>query len=527
MPICRHENTGLIILCEVKMMLNILIVDDDFLVRTYLLQFINWEKYGYTVIGQASNGKEAFKMAFAGTAPDIIITDVCMPMMGGVELIESLKKAGHTARILILSCHDDFAYVKKAMQLGADEYLLKNDLQEDVLLQSLAKIKEKLFIEKRDTKSLHKLAKMGLKKMQQDFVKMLDGVSLNSDDIDALLFHADIKAQLKAYSLFLITCQDKFSKYYASMCLTTLKEIAYPLKTEFYMMDIEADKLLLCADFSHVYNDAVWLQCQRKICEKIRQFSLDYFSQTIFIAAGNLYNGKNFLQQAYKEVKMAAKMQFFANKEDWLITGCAVFSEILPKEGQEFFKDNFTQAHTQSEYEKNAQDLLVIVRKKLIDPDILLAWLKELDECLQIKRSSDFYDKVKTIDVFARILFNYACKLKHDNFSKVTHAALKEALVYIENHYMENFSLSIIADYVALSPAYFSYLFKTNMGISFLEYLTIYRIGKVKTAMLDNRKKLKEIAADAGFTDYQHFCKVFKNNTGDTPTDYRKQLMGH
>lgn len=106
-------------------MIKILLVDDDFLVRTFLSRLTNWNAHGYSVVGAAQDGEQALEMT-QEYQPDIIITDISMPVMDGITLIRRLKKENNPAKIVVLSCHDDFEYVREAMKLGADEYVLKN-----------------------------------------------------------------------------------------------------------------------------------------------------------------------------------------------------------------------------------------------------------------------------------------------------------------------------------------------------------------------------------------------------------------
>ena len=120
-------------------MKRVLIVDDDFLVRTYLKQMIAWEEHGFYIVGDAKNGRDALEILQRDGA-DILIADVSMPIMDGIELTRRVKQILPQPHILILSCHDDFVYVKEAMKLGIDDYLLKNELSETTLLDALNKI---------------------------------------------------------------------------------------------------------------------------------------------------------------------------------------------------------------------------------------------------------------------------------------------------------------------------------------------------------------------------------------------------
>ena len=114
----------------------VLIVDDDMIVRMYLRDIIRWESYGFTVIGLARDGEEALEIVHR-EQPDVILTDISMPRMNGIELIAHLRRENYDGVIDVLSCHDDFELVKSAMQRGADDYLLKNYLHLILVLLQL------------------------------------------------------------------------------------------------------------------------------------------------------------------------------------------------------------------------------------------------------------------------------------------------------------------------------------------------------------------------------------------------------
>lgn len=150
-------------------MKRVLIVDDDFLVRTYLKQMIAWEEHGFYIVGDAKNGREALELLQRDGA-DILIADVSMPIMDGIELTRRVKKFSPATHILILSCHDDFVYVKEAMKLGIDDYLLKNNLTEETLLDALKKIS---FAAEETDPTIERLALIGRKKLREDFFRRL------------------------------------------------------------------------------------------------------------------------------------------------------------------------------------------------------------------------------------------------------------------------------------------------------------------------------------------------------------------
>lgn len=150
-------------------MYKVIIADDDFLVRTYLKQMIDWEAHGFTIAGDAKNGKEALRL-IEQERPVLVITDICMPVLDGIGLIHEMRDRGLPGHILVLSGHDDFSYVHEAMKLGIDDYLLKDDLTpENILsflqehLQSVAEEQENLPV------SSEELARLGKEKLRENF----------------------------------------------------------------------------------------------------------------------------------------------------------------------------------------------------------------------------------------------------------------------------------------------------------------------------------------------------------------------
>lgn len=149
-------------------MYKVIIADDDFLVRTYLKQMIDWKANGFTIAGDAKNGKEALRL-IEQERPALIITDICMPVLDGIGLIRELRARKLPGHILVLSGHDDFAYVHEAMKLGIDDYLLKDDLTPENILHFL---QEHLQGEEEGQElpvSQEELAAIGKAKLQEDF----------------------------------------------------------------------------------------------------------------------------------------------------------------------------------------------------------------------------------------------------------------------------------------------------------------------------------------------------------------------
>ncbi|UUZ90510.1 response regulator [Paenibacillus sp. P25] len=122
-------------------MLRVVIVEDEYIVRYGIRSMIDWEKVGLAVIGEASNGQEALEL-IVQEPPDILITDIKMPVMDGLALIAEVRKFSPHMKILILSNLEDFQYAKEAIRYGVSEYLIKSDMMPRDFEEALMKVKE-------------------------------------------------------------------------------------------------------------------------------------------------------------------------------------------------------------------------------------------------------------------------------------------------------------------------------------------------------------------------------------------------
>ena len=179
-------------------MFQTLLVDDDFLVRSYLKTLDSWEKVGYEVVRDVQDGEEALEVMNQEKI-DIVVTDISMPLMDGIELIKAVKKNWPEVSVIVLSCHDDFEYVKEAMRLGADEYILKNTLDENSLLEVLEKAKAQIEAKKAKTtqeKHTKKLIQMGSHTLKYHFFNGVLSQTLEGEVREQKRLEAELRVKL-------------------------------------------------------------------------------------------------------------------------------------------------------------------------------------------------------------------------------------------------------------------------------------------------------------------------------------------
>ena len=142
-------------------MLKVVIVDDESLVRLGLRAMLRWEELGYEIVGEASNGQQGLDLIIE-SEPDIVITDIKMPVLDGLEMMRLASEAGRRPKFIVLSGYDEFQLVKRAMKQGAEEYLIKLDLEPKTLIDALAAAREEVMTERGGKTSSQKQLQDGI-----------------------------------------------------------------------------------------------------------------------------------------------------------------------------------------------------------------------------------------------------------------------------------------------------------------------------------------------------------------------------
>ena len=460
-------------------MKKIVIADNDFLVRTYLKQLLPWEEMGFVVAGDAKNGKEALTLV-QQEQPTLLITDICMPVMNGIDLIKELKAAGRSVHILVLSCHDDFAYVKEAMQLGIDDYILKTDLTPEKMEEFLNRCVQASEGEVSETLGTDDLVRIGRGKLRQDFFAAFTR-GVGEDELRALARAGGIDPEIQLAGAMLIHIRDwgrrrqelssdgfaSFCRAFHDLCRDLCGRDGTVLRMELFQPVEEAADWGLLADYTLRGGSAHADRALQEMAAKLRHMMERYLGvETIIVTAASV-RSLVALQEGSAEEIRAEEEAFFTLLQA---------QRIAPQELERLLRERL------AGWEGGAFEMSVQLRA------VLGAWLT--------KKGAEH---------------------------RLPHPAIRSALRYMEEHCHEELSQTEVADHVHLNAAYFSTLFKKTTGVSFSEHLARLRIGRVQQRLRAEDGRIKDIAEAEGFADYQYFCKLFKRVVGISPGSYRQQ----
>ncbi len=491
-------------------MIKVLLVDDDFLVRTFLSGLIDWNKQGYDLVGTAQDGEQALQL-IEEYHPDIVIADISMPVMDGITLIRRLKEAGNAAKIIVLSCHDDFEYVKEAMKLGADEYVLKNLLTAETLLSMLQELEKTIIqpLPRRETpekerqhilQMLRGEAERGLEDFQVRAV-----MAVRVAEFEKRVGYLPLEQQERFQVSFVQVCQELSTESCTVRCAHVRREM-YAILLEFRKGESRAQR-----------QDAL-----RQAANTLMYNADRYLAASLLIGVSNSPDFQADTAVCWREAQDALEATFYQHQAICFAWQCQPAGRDIPQAARDFCEhigvlmvqrdgnairseynaalEAFAAAHTQSR----------LVQEWLLQADRMAGiGLREIPQ-----HFSEFEGQEQAYLAF--------CEEMLPDLTQFSET-IADTVRFIRKNYMNSISLNDAADEVHLNAAYLSFVFHKETGITFSEYLTSCRINRAKELLTQTQEKIAEIAARAGYNDKRHFCKTFKRITGVTPQDYRKQ----
>ncbi|MBS7225159.1 MAG: response regulator [Clostridiaceae bacterium] len=493
-------------------MIKALIVDDDFLVRMFLKQLIDWESQGFELIGDACGGEEALEL-IDQFSPDLIITDLSMPGMDGIELIEQARAKLPDSYIIALSCHGEFEYVKEAMKQGANEYVLKNLLDAPGLCKQLEIARTKLENAAQRAEQTDKLRHLAAKGTEMLRFELLQSLLHNAPAEEELLHsfrEAGLDGSFHICAALAVSAETARHDALAQVCGQFCRN-----KPAFCLpYDDHACFLLL--DLSSISPDSTQTDWVHTFVKGLYNCINEYLNVQPCLGVSTVHAGIIESHQAVSEARIALDHAFYDPSIHYA-------AELKKSEGT-LPEDAYSILHRlptmveEGLYERiseDAQRILTLCSHRQAPPEEVKRWFSEL---LQILGVDD--DAPVTFEACTAKLADVIQQLAEERGINGNHS-IRHAAAYLREHFSQPISLSTVAAEVHLNPAYLSYLFKREMGVNFSDYLQNCRMEHMKLLLRESDAPLKECASQAGFSDYRNFCKLFKKQTGLRPAQYR------
>ncbi len=536
-------------------MLKVFLVEDEFVVREGIKKNIDWEGHGYEFCGDASDGELAFPM-IQKQKPDIVITDIKMPFMDGLELSKLIKKELPWTEIIILSGHQEFEYAKEGIKIGVAQYLSKPINGAD-LLKEVDVVAKKIEENRKEREIKEKYIQEMQENILEEKRKLFQYLVTGSKTVVELLEIADklsIDLSSMWYNVILFEIESlnhSLGEY--SKSLIEIEEKIEKLNDEnhFVVFDrnLEGKAILLKADTKEELEEF-----QNKYLTKLQEILAEYKQVRYFCGVGKAVNRLGEVTDSFERASHAFAHRYLI-KESRIMDSEELeksvnyqkeefdISNVNPKQIdrnkiREFLKygDKSEVVYFVEEYFK---DLGMNVMKSNIFRQYITLdtyfYVVEFLESIQVPK-----DEIPVFEVESGVTYNkegaiqyiietleQALELREKSASNRYGDITEEIIRYIEQNFSDDeLSLNSVASHVNFSPNYLSMVFSQQMGQTFIKYLTDFRMNKAKELLRCSEKRSSVIAVEVGYKDPHYFSYLFKKTQGVTPTQYREGKYG-
>ena len=531
-------------------MFSMMIVDDEPLVRKGIATSIDWEAHGIEVVAEAGNGIEALQK-LSNRKVDVVLADIRMPFMTGIELSQQIKEQYPEISIVLLSGYEDFAYAKAAIQIGVHNYLLK-PANADKLVSVISEIRDK----KRDEQLKRKKEMSRIHMLNENMpylkYKFLSGIlnkEWNRKEIEEKIRTLRIQLSGPKYQIVVLDIDD-FLLF--SEKLSQKENEAF----RFAVFNIAEETLLSYYNGFVCYGELnqfiglvspTMIHSLLAVCEEIQLNMKRYLKLSVSIGIGSPYSNLSEIDQSYWEANQALKGKVYHGKgkifmfsqerqpesvngerlplplEEKSLIQCLKLMNVkeLHQMIDQYFL-RFVTENAQFEEVKHACVRLVI---------LLIQAMEEIGFRPESVFGSSFiphvsierFEVAADLETWMRQKVDQILRHIEENRRSSYKRTVKDAIRYIEEHYEQAITLGEVSDHVNVTPAYFSKLFKEETGITFIKWLNQLRIEKAKGLLKNTRLKTYEISEKVGYYDYKYFSNTFRKYTGVSPREYRNR----
>jgi len=533
-------------------MYTVMLVDDDYPVLEYLSQTIPWKSLGLRQHSACSNGMEALEKARV-EPPDIIITDIGMPHMDGLDLIEELKKLNPRLSCMVLSCMDDFAYAQRAMRLKVNDYVLKETMEEEQITQLLLKFKEELVEDDRRDSELEawkSLTVTHASALRQQLLQRMIASGQSKpveweQEAERLGIHFDGQSYLPV--LFFLSrldlSEDRIlqDQQLAKLFEEAAEEVLNAFPGAMLLPSAMKEQIVLLP-FKRMLNVDMRVQCEpyllRMQAKLATQTALPVTILYGTVASEAYELGRNLGRL------VGLKQDRFYLHEGGIYTQTAVEPAASNDEIYAAYQ-SATQQISDAFLEEDEELLEITIKQWMghislvrYSPELVKEWTLKIMYDNQARfLSMEHYQSKFSLEVLHQTLteietldelMEWMQKFFKDRLPLVSliyqqsrRSEIMRAQQYVNKNIGKKITLEEVADMLHINSSYFSRLFKKETGHNFIQYVTLAKMDRAKELLAKTNISVEDVAERLGYDNKSYFTKLFKKYTGDTPGRYR------
>ena len=536
-------------------MLRVVIADDEVKVIQLIELLVDWSSFDMQIISRVKDGQKALDLILK-EKPDIVITDIRMPSLNGIELVERVHEADLHPYFVIISGFSEFEYAQKGIQLGVEDYLLKPLKKKDLesVLHKIQAKHQKMNQTDAEKDSLIDQLKESQKRVKSSFLTdvliqhLSSPLMMSPDQIDKKYGCQLISPQLRCLVTHIYTDdirntsenQEQVS-FILPKILEILESLLTPLCDEVISI-IGNYEVITLIGYSAEDPQMIY-EALGKLKNSFINYRSIYSSLHGVIGISKPFTSIRMLVEGYQD---AERMLFgrFNREGTFLLLSqdCGIDTkypgiapsyrktvstkiELLDAEGfcnaaEKYFdyiryvSDNASAV--QSAWSSLCETVIYGIRLFPDAPEDISATAEELSLAIE---------RIYSLESLRELFIQSACKII-EQFTRVKQALedkpIRDAKKYIQEHYSEPITLETVSHEVGFNPAYLSTVFKKSTGQNFLEYVKEVRIEKAKDLLVRTNMSPATIASAVGYTDLKYFTRLFHKATNLTLNDYRK-----
>lgn len=536
----------------------VLIVDDDFLLRNHVKLMLDWDKAGYVLCGEAENGQQALEL-IRQKKPDIVLSDVRMPVMDGLALASTIKDLYPDIGIIFMSNYDDYDYVRSALKIGVADYILKHALSRETLVDALVKTADLIGksnkartagADIRPLNTMLALRERFVIQLLTDFYKHADEIEMHLKSLEIKLAMTNVLPVIMLvdnYKTLGLVRNLRDASLIEFSIINIIGEILEDHENG-VVVHIENEKYVMLLSFEKSRSQAVIDNMLKNLLDRIQYCLKKFLNITASFSVGSLCNSISHIRIGYENAQKLLDEKFFSGKGCILtsnefqhrkssLTGLDIEAEkrlladikslnmvLLGKDLHNVF--TFIQ-HEKLDVPSARMifnDLLSIISSVCKENGIKASEIYEnstapyeiLNEFEALDAVKEWFEKM-----FGRLMAMLACGFEEADYSN----HVKKTITYIKSHYAENISLTTAAENIHISSVYLSTIFKDEVGTGFTEYLVKFRLEKAKELLKEDKLEMRDVAKACGFGTYSYFFNAFKKKTGITPGEYKEKFL--
>ncbi len=534
----------------------VVLVDDDVIVIEFLKRFISWEKYGFKVIAHFQDSTLALDY-LREHEYDVLVTDIGMPKLNGIELIEQLKSHKENAHHIILSCHGEFQFAQQALKLEVYDYILKETMEEESITVLLERLKEKLdrdqiilnehlrvstFLERNNLTLKSKLIETLMKEHNLEKTgwwreqKELLGIDFS------FMYYTPVLCFIDHFQDVMKHYENETSLQFSINNLVEEVLANSKQKVQIFFIQNQFFILFPLKDRNSGEAQRTIESVVKEIHRKIRAFLK--VSITTVIGSQNeeeqqlidnmrllLENKDQRFYYQYDSIHYFSPIMYTRDSifRDYVEIAQKIKEFLLREEKSEIIECISQQLRKIKERKYSPESVKDWAIKLIIDIKLSLNTLKHFEaHSVAITVSDQLIQQVETFEhmesVLHEIFYMFIEQIKSIDLTSRNDDIIK-AQKYVQTRIGEKISLKDVATHLHLNSSYFSRMYKKETGEGFIEYVTKVKMAKAIELLNHSIKSIEQIAFELGFDNKSYFSKTFKKYYGMTPGEYKYRSL--